>query len=205
MNYNRYRLLGTGKFAAWALLIGLTLGPNLAADDHQVSQTGGEMIHFNTFSIDKYEYPNKPGEMPLGNVSWTEARQLCQDQGKRLCTESEWEKACRGKGDFLFSYGPQFEAGRCNTPYLKDEKWIRSQGPAASGTYDGCGNPEGVQDMIGNLWEWTTVTYDGQQDWKVVRGGSWFNNVNFARADGRYGHYLTSEYKLDLIGFRCCR
>jgi len=59
--------------------------------------------------------------------------------------------------------------------------------------------------MVGNVWEWTDGFYDREQRWRVVRGGSWFNNLNFARADGRYGPGLAPDYRLDLIGFRCCR
>ena len=40
--------------------------------------------------------------------------------------------------------------------------------------------------------------------WRIVRGGSFFHNVNLARADARYGRFLDSDYHLDLVGFRCC-
>ena len=59
--------------------------------------------------------------------------------------------------------------------------------------------------MIGNVWEWTDGWYDASHSWRVIRGGSWFNSVNFARIDGRYGRNLTADFSLDLVGFRCCR
>ena len=59
--------------------------------------------------------------------------------------------------------------------------------------------------MLGNVWEWTADRYVPNQDWQVVRGGSWFHNVNLARVDARYGRFLDPDYRLDLIGFRCCR
>ncbi|MBM3279173.1 MAG: SUMF1/EgtB/PvdO family nonheme iron enzyme [Candidatus Handelsmanbacteria bacterium] len=163
------------------------------------------MVQFATFAIDVYEYPNQAGSLPRTEVSLEEARALCRKRGKRLCSEGEWELACRGAQDLAYGYGPQFGADRCNTPYPEGEIWKRRQGPAPSGAFAGCATPEGVHDLVGNVWEWTEGTYDPQQGWAVVRGGSWFHSVNYARADGRYGRYLSPDYHLDLIGFRCCR
>ena len=59
--------------------------------------------------------------------------------------------------------------------------------------------------MVGNVWEWTQGWYDEERGWRVIRGGSWFNNLNLASADGRYGRELVAEFHLDLVGFRCCR
>jgi formylglycine-generating enzyme required for sulfatase activity len=167
--------------------------------------TDAGMVQFSTFAIDVYEYPNQAGSLPRTNVTLEEARALCQARGKRLCGEGEWEQACRGGQDYIYGYGPQFGPDRCNTPYPEGDTWKRRQGPAPSGAFDGCATPEGVHDLVGNVWEWTEGTYDPQQGWPVVRGGSWFHNVNYARADGRYGRFLSPQYRLDLIGFRCCR
>ena len=157
------------------------------------------------FWIDRYEYPNIAGHMPQVDVSWEEANQLCRDGGKRLCTEIEWERAARGTENFDFGYGAEFEAHRCNTPAPDGGRWIRSNGTVPAGRFDNCSTPTGVHDLIGNVWEWTDGWYDRQAGWRPVRGGSWFHSVNFARSDGRFGQYLTDDYRLDLIGFRCCR
>ena len=164
-----------------------------------------DMVRIDDFYIDIYEYPNQKGALPRVEVTWTEARDLCRAQGKRLCTESEWEKACRGAGNTLYGYGPTFVPGRCNTPYQEEEIWKRGPGLAPSGSFAQCASEYGVYDMIGNVWEWTEGWYSRQENWRVVRGGSWFHSVNLARANVRYGHFLTSDYRLDMIGFRCCR
>lgn len=167
--------------------------------------TDAGMVQFSGFAIDVYEYPNQAGELPRTDLTLAEARALCRARGKRLCTEGEWEKACRGEQDLVFGYGNQFGPDRCNTPYPEGETWKRRQGPAPSGAFAGCTTPEGVHDLVGNVWEWTEGWYDNRLGWQVVRGGSWFHNANLARADGRYGRFLTADYHLDLIGFRCCR
>ena len=113
--------------------------------------------------------------------------------------------AARGRQGLSYGYGSEYEPGRCNTPYLSSSgEWHRG-GTAASGQYQGCESDYGVADMIGNVWEWTDGWFDTTRSWRVVRGGSWFNNVNFARADGRYGSHLTADFAVDLVGFRCCR
>ena len=161
-------------------------------------------VRIDGFLIDRYEYPNIRGHLPLVDVSWEEARDLCRERGSRLCTEAEWEQACRGTADLDYGYGNTFEPGRCNTPWEKDGVWRRGA-VAPSGDFADCASELGVHDLIGNVWEWTDGWYDASRRWRPVRGGSWFHNVNLAHADGRYGRHLASTYRLDLIGFRCCR
>ena len=138
-------------------------------------------------------------------MTWREAETLCAARGKRLCSEQEWQEACNGPHNYLYSYGDKFKSGRCNTPFEVDGVWQRGQGLAPSGTYENCVNDFGVHDMIGNVWEWTSTWYSRPDLWRVVRGGSYFHNANLARADARYGRFLDAAYRLDLVGFRCCR
>ncbi len=163
------------------------------------------MVQIDDFAIDRYAFPNRFGEPPRVWVSWYEAQALCQEQGKRLCTGREWRLAAGGTEDFLYGYAAEFESSRCNTPYYRDGVWKRDYGLAASGEFRTCRSPFGVHDMIGNVWEWTADTAPESTDWRVVRGGSWFNSVNMARIDVEYSRFLTPDYRLDLIGFRCCK
>ncbi len=55
--------------------------------------------------IDQFEFPNIPCEYPLVWVRASEAAQICEAQGKRLCDDHEWEGACEGSleaPDYLF-------------------------------------------------------------------------------------------------------
>ena len=56
----------------------------------------GEQVILKGFYIDVFPYPNEEGAIPLTNLSEPEAEGLCAELGKRLCTELEWERACKG-------------------------------------------------------------------------------------------------------------
>ncbi len=191
----------TARIVCWVLVVvwlcaGAALGED--AEDPEIGFAG--------FLVDRYEYPNRVGAYPRVDVTFDEATRLCTERGKRLCTEHEWETACRGPRNMPFGYGIEFIPGRCNTPQPDGEGgWIRDQGTQPSGTFADCGPDHGAVDMVGNVWEWTQGWYDEERGWRVIRGGSWFNNLNLASADGRYGRELVAEFHLDLVGFRCCR
>ncbi|MEW6749574.1 MAG: formylglycine-generating enzyme family protein [Candidatus Latescibacterota bacterium] len=198
----RGTVLPPGRLGLAAAL--LVLPAALAGQGEEGGQEP-DMVYVEGYYIDRYEYPNRAGSLPRVEVSWEEARQLCAAAGKRLCTDSEWQRAAMGTQGYAYGYGPEFEPGRCNTPYEEDGAWRRDRGAAASGSFAGCTTPCGAADMIGNVWEWVDARYVPDKEWRVVRGGSWFNSVNMARADYRYGAFLEPTYRLDLIGFRCCQ
>lgn len=87
------------------------------------------------FTIDALPYPNDPDAAPRTGVSRDEAAALCDGEGKRLCDELEWERACEGpSGDALYGSGTTLdpaacaeEPARCRGPF----------GPAAMGTHLG--------------------------------------------------------------------
>ncbi|HHH12056.1 MAG TPA: hypothetical protein ENK23_08310, partial [Sorangium sp.] len=101
------------------------------------------------FNIDKYPYPNKPGAEAMLNVTRVKAAALCEAQGKRLCTEMEWERACKGDKSTTFMWGNGYKKGLCDGQ--KDHK---------IGARDGCVSPLGVHDMIGLSLEWTASDWD---------------------------------------------
>jgi len=63
---------------------------------------------------------SRAGVRPQGYISQLEAANACHNAGKRLCTVSEWYRACRGEHDTLYPYGASFVRGRCNVgkPHL---------------------------------------------------------------------------------------
>ena len=131
------------------------------------------------FCIDRYEYPNKRGQYPLIFVSWYEARDMCKEQGKRLCNEDEWTFACEGEEGRPYPYGNGYtrDARICVTdqqwkPY-NEKSMIPRDGDAAgnemdrlwkgkrSGQQKRCRSVLGVYDMTGNIDEWTRTLGPG--------------------------------------------
>lgn len=68
----------------------------------------GEQVILGGFYVDVYPYPNEDGAIPLTNVSQPDASRLCEEQHKRLCTELEWERACKGPQSDAYAGGPRW-------------------------------------------------------------------------------------------------
>ncbi|HEY0468448.1 MAG TPA: SUMF1/EgtB/PvdO family nonheme iron enzyme, partial [Polyangiaceae bacterium] len=120
---------------------------------------------------------SRAGVRPQGYISQLEAASACQNAGKRLCTVSEWYRACRGEQHTLYPYGAKYVRGRCNVgkPHLLSilhggdpRAWSYETGfndPALdqrpgfladTGEYSGCVTSAGIFDLIGNLHEWVS-------------------------------------------------
>ncbi len=156
---------------------------------------------------------NHPAQ-PVVGVSWYEARAYCTwlsaQTGKvfTLPTEAEWEAAARGQERRQYAYGETYDNGRCNT----FETHLRRTAPI--GVFPGGQTPEGIADLSGNVWEWTTSLFqpypydaaDGRENSRddngrrVLRGGSW----NFIQSNARaaYRRYHTPGNRNDSFGFR---
>jgi formylglycine-generating enzyme required for sulfatase activity len=166
---------------------------------------------------------NGPGLMPQGYISANQAEQACKRSGKRLCSPSEWRKACKGPQHFKYGYGNDNEPRRCNdhgkSPMMvrfglggsraEAHKWTiqRMNDPslnqiegtlAPSGSHPGCTNGYGVYDMVGNLHEWVA-------DPEGTFLGGYYLDIH-QNGDGcDYGTYAHATWYHDYsTGFRCC-
>jgi serine/threonine protein kinase len=155
-------------------------------------------LHLNAFCIDIYEYPNKLGSNPKSNVGFSEAKGLCEKEGKRLCTEEEWEAACRGTQGRIFPYGKGWDSEICNTETQEG----KDRTLAKSGSFKGCVSPVGAYDMSGNLMEWTQTPFEKDNRRVIVKGGSYLRPNYAARCSYRYP--APQDLHDPEFGFRCC-
>lgn len=151
-------------------------------------------VRVNPFCMDKYEFPNTLGHDPVLEKTWYEADSLCKTVGKRLCTEFEWEYSCRGKFNWFYPYGNQYNEALCNTEG-KESK------PA--GSFLNCHTESLIYDLSGNLNEWTGSNWDANIKNKVIRGGAYFSGEKDSKCTLRFSN--RPNIKAKAIGFRCCK
>jgi ergothioneine biosynthesis protein EgtB len=154
---------------------------------------------------------------PVSHVSYYEASAFAKWAGKRLPTEAEWEKAAcydaERKIKQRFPWGDTDPDGGSANLFENGFWSVTPVGAFPEGaTVDGC------QQMIGDVWEWTTsdyVPYPGfksefdeyNDKWfvnqKVLRGGSFATPRLHIRTT--YRNFFHAHERWMLSGFRCAR
>lgn len=66
------------------------------------------LVELGPFQIDRLPFPNDPRSAPTVNVTREQAERLCAERGARLCSELEWERACKGPASDVYSGGPRW-------------------------------------------------------------------------------------------------
>lgn len=150
------------------------------------------------YCIDYYEYPNSKSRKPTTGVSWSQAKASCARKGKRLCTEVEWERACKGPSGRRFPYGNTFKDGICNT---EDADGV-ARPMASAKEYPRCRSGFTVINAAGNAEEWTSDSFKPGSRSMTVKGGA-ADRPDFAsRCAARRGASKSTTRKS--LGFRCC-
>lgn len=175
-------------------------------------------------------------ELPVVHVSWNDAkayaRWLSEESGTeyRLPSEAEFEYALRSGSGQRFWWGDSDPTARVDNltgaldNYKGKWEWPTSfseyddghWGPAPTGSFDT--NAFGLQDMGGNVMEWTedcwadTLVAQSAQgdpvaanecDARTVKGGSWASPPNRARSAYRVSS--DAQRASCLVGFRVAR
>jgi formylglycine-generating enzyme required for sulfatase activity len=134
-------------------------------------------------------------DYPVVHVSYHDAAAYCQWGGGRLPTEAEWEFAARGTARRIFPWGNQWQADRALWHHDASVRLL------PVGSFPQSATPEGIQDMAGSVWEWTSSKMGNQI---VLKGGSWLEN-NPANLRASTSRYEDPDLSHDDDGFRCVR
>lgn len=144
--------------------------------------------------IDKHESPNKAGVEPVAMITWNEAMNLCKGEGKALCSEDQWEKACKGPEMWVYAYGDEFNEAACPS------SGYSSKNPYKTGQFEACKSAYGLYDVSGGAWEWTFTKKDGR---KITKGGyAPGQEFNGTRCAARKDEKHTFAHQN--LSFRCC-
>ncbi len=165
-------------------------------------------------------HPKEQDDHPVAWVSWYDAANFCQWAGKQLPSEKQWERAARGSDGKDYPWGNTFDSKLANLPHVAGSKTK----PVAVGSFPKSASSEGVQDLIGNVWEWVEndyapypeSTYSSEfynSGMKVIRGhsvsdighfpGPMYNTAleKFARSGHR--QFADPDQPAPDVGFRC--
>lgn len=160
-------------------------------------EMAGEQVVMRGFYIDAYPYPNEVGAIPTTNISQAEAQTLCESQGKRLCTELELERACKGAQNTTYEYGDVYKPNICMTGNNKTL--------VPNGFNAGCQSAFGVHDLHGSVWVWTKSPWQRDStktNWVALRGGNSIHGELVGRCAN--GRGIKADSQKPDIGVRCC-
>lgn len=162
------------------------------------SEPLAKVVEVPGFFIDRFEFPNKLNEAskekPVTKTTFTDAESACTSIGKRLCTEAEWEKACKGPANWIYAYGDAFDGEQCGggveAAYMVGDKVD-------------CVSGYGAQGMSVGPREWTSTSPSAAKtNRRTVKGGMKGNPERGARC--AFAQDESVGFGDSTLSFRCC-
>lgn len=145
-------------------------------------------------------------QLPATGLSWKDAEDYIgwldtsgRVPGARFCTEWEWERAARGADERIYPHADRLDPNDANIDmtYGRDaSRWGADQvgmHPASESVF-------GVQDLVGNVWEWTRSSLNADE--RVLRGGAFSFEVVTCSSINRAAY--DPQLRDGTIGLRVC-
>ena len=139
-------------------------------------------VQLPAFDIDALPYPGDPAQPATTGRARDAAARACTERGRHLCSEVEWERACKGSS---------------GQPYPGGTGW--GDAACTQGDLGRCASPDGVLALGTRHAEWTRDDIDGRA---IIRGAGAAAAGPMHRCAARRTA-LAGQGGLDLA-FRCC-
>jgi len=173
------------------------------------------------------------GTHPINCVEWMMADRFCKAEGKRLPTEAEWEYAARGSDGRKFPWGDAMPTAKhLNACGNECVLWGKKHGEkldamfaetdpfaatAPVGSFPAGASRWGIEDIVGNVWEWVADFYGSYSEadvedpmgpasgaTRVMRGGAWNGGYpDWVRPSFRF--HAPPDTRSHGVGFRCAK
>jgi len=151
-------------------------------------------------------------EHPVTQLSMRDVQAYAEWAGKRLPTEAEWIWAASQGGLF-----PEFPWGKemVPDPQSYPGNWWQGPFPYEDGVLDGFPGiapvksfppaANGLYDISGNVWEWTTSKKNATGEY-VIKGGSFLCSTSYCTGfNFQQRQFTPADSGLNHLGFRCVK
>ena len=146
---------------------------------------------------------------PANCLDLAQAEFYCESLDKFVPNEAQWEWAARGgEAANTWAWGddpPVEDDDRLCWFFGRDDQTFpdRPSGSCPVGFYDQKDvHPFGLEDMTGNVWQWTPSEGSTAAN-RVVRGGGWDNTLPNRMRTGFRNDVIPADIRDPHLGFRC--